>query len=159
MFKIPFDTHKPIVGKASVIINKPAADVFHFIGAQFFENYPKWAADIIEFEPLDGKEAYVGAKARQIRIDQGKPLTSLFVISAYQPVNYVCFKGINADYEDKFVFETGSGEHSTKLTYSFELLNVELFMRPFEKLIRLAIEDGAETTTENIKNLLSDQES
>jgi hypothetical protein len=27
-------------------------------------------------------------------------------------------------------------------------------MRPFEKLIRYAIEDGAETTVENIKELL-----
>jgi hypothetical protein len=29
-------------------------------------------------------------------------------------------------------------------------------MRPFEKLIRSAIEEGAENTVENIKNLVSD---
>jgi len=29
-------------------------------------------------------------------------------------------------------------------------------MRPFEKLIRSAIEEGAESTVENIKNLVSD---
>jgi hypothetical protein len=28
-------------------------------------------------------------------------------------------------------------------------------MRPFEKLIRYAIEDGAENTVENIKNLIT----
>jgi hypothetical protein len=31
-------------------------------------------------------------------------------------------------------------------------------MRPFEKLIRSAIEDGAENTVQNIKSLLSDTE-
>jgi hypothetical protein len=29
-------------------------------------------------------------------------------------------------------------------------------MRPFEKLIRMAIEDGAESTVENIRNLLNE---
>ena len=28
-------------------------------------------------------------------------------------------------------------------------------MRPFQKLIRVAIEDGAENTVENIKNLIT----
>jgi len=43
---------------------------------------------------------------------------------------------------------------STKLTFRFELLELEMFMRPFQKLIRYAIEDGAESTVENIKNLI-----
>jgi hypothetical protein len=43
---------------------------------------------------------------------------------------------------------------STRLTFRFELLEVEVFMRPFQKLIRSAIEDGAENTVETIKNLI-----
>ena len=34
-------------------------------------------------------------------------------------------------------------------------LSAQVFMRPFEKLIRCAIEDGTENTVENIKNLIS----
>ncbi|WP_269144437.1 hypothetical protein [Methylicorpusculum oleiharenae] len=33
-------------------------------------------------------------------------------------------------------------------------MEIELFMRPFEKLIRVAIEEGAQNTVNNIKNLL-----
>jgi len=40
------------------------------------------------------------------------------------------------------------------LTFRFELTEIEVFMRPFQKLIRTAIEDGAENTVENIKNLI-----
>ena len=40
------------------------------------------------------------------------------------------------------------------MTFRFELLELEIFMRPFEKLIRSAIEEGAENTVENIKNLV-----
>ena len=43
---------------------------------------------------------------------------------------------------------------NTRLTFRFELLELEMFMRPFQKLIRYAIEDGAESTVENIKNLI-----
>jgi hypothetical protein len=156
MFKLPFDPNKPISGKADTIIDKPTHVVFNFIGENFFNNYPKWAQDVIEFEPLDGKEIFIGAKARQLRVDQGKTVASTFVTTDYQPSTCLGFKGLCADYQDSYLFEQGESAHSTKLTYTFELLNVELFMLPFEKLIRIAIEDGAEATTENIKNLLSE---
>lgn len=44
----------------------------------------------------------------------------------------------------------------TKLTYRFELLEIEIFMRPFAKLIRVAIEEGAENIVGNIKELLTE---
>ena len=155
MFKLPFDPTKPIAGKATVIINKSVNDVFAFIGEHFFDNYQKWAVDVIEFEPLDGNKVFVGAKARQLRIEQGKEIKSVFQISEYQPLTLLSFKGVTADYRDFYQLERHENEASTQLTYSFELLNVELFMLPFAKLIRIAIEDGAETTAGNIKNLLA----
>ncbi|MEQ1635739.1 MAG: SRPBCC family protein [Methylococcales bacterium] len=154
MFKLPFDTNKPVEGKATVVINKSIAEVFSFIGEHFFENYPKWAVDVLEFEALDGNKAVVGAKARQLRKDQGKEVKSVFQISEYRPLVYISFKGITVDYRDYYLLKTNETESTTQLTYCFELLNVELFMRPFEKLLRIAIEDGAEATTDNIKNLL-----
>jgi len=45
-----------------------------------------------------------------------------------------------------------------KLIFKFDLLEIEIFMRPFEKLIRVAIEEGAENTVEKIRNLITNQQ-
>lgn len=155
MFNLPFDPNKPIVGSAKITIDKSLAEVFEFIGENFFENYPKWAIDLIEFEPLDGHSVYIGAKAQQLRLDQGKEIKSVFQINDYQPLAMLGIKGISSEYRDFYQLENGENILTTQLIYTFELYNVELFMRPFEKLIRIAIEDGAEATTENIKKLLT----
>lgn len=155
MLKLPFDPNKPIIGKASIIIDKSLHEVFFFIAEHFFDNYSKWAVDLIEFEPLDGKTVTVGAKAKQIRRDQGKEVVSIFQVCEYEPRSLMRLKGLTADYQDSYHFEFIQNEGATQLTYSFELLHIELFMRPFEKLIRIAIEDGAETTVDNIKGLFS----
>jgi len=64
------------------------------------------------------------------------------------------FKGITEPYVHSYFLE-GSDQKSTRLTFRFELPEIDVFMRPFQKLIRSAIEDGAENTVENIKNLLT----
>jgi hypothetical protein len=155
MFKLPFDQTKPVTGKGSIQINKPVEEVFHFVGEKFFENYPKWAPEVSEFEPLDGDKVFVGAKARQMRKDQGQEIQSIFEITEYEPFEKFSFKGITHPYRNTYLFESENNKDSTLLTFSFELLELELFMRPFEKLIRSAIEEGAENTVENIKNLIS----
>ena len=151
--KLPFDSSKPVMGEASIHINKSIYDVFSYIGEHFFDNYPKWA-ELIEFEPLDGKQVFVGAKARQIRKDNDTDTESIFQITDYQPHTKLCFQGINAPYKHSYSLEINEKNKPTKLTFRFELLELELFMRPFEKLIRLAIEEGTERTVENIKNLI-----
>jgi hypothetical protein len=42
----------------------------------------------------------------------------------------------------------------TRLTFTFELRRIDLMMRPFEKLIRVAVQDGAERTVRNLKRLI-----
>lgn len=151
--KLPFDSSKPVIGEASIIINKSIDEVFSYIGRQFFDNYPKWA-EIIEFEPLDGNTVFIGAKARQIRQDNGTDTESIFQIIDYQPHTKLSFQGINAPYKHSYSLETHEKNKPTTLIFRFELLELDLFMRPFEKLIRLAIEEGTEHTVENIKNLI-----
>ncbi len=155
MMKLPFDINKPVTGKASIQISKPIGEVFRFVGEKFFENYPKWALEVSEFEPLNGDIVFIGAKARQVRTDQGQEIHSVFEITDYQPPNKLSFKGIEQPYRNTYLFENGDLKDSTLLTFSFVLLELELFMRPFEKLIRAAIEEGAENTVENLNNLLS----
>ncbi|MGZ4969897.1 MAG: SRPBCC family protein [Methylobacter sp.] len=153
--KFSFDLSKPITGEASIEINKPIRDVFSYIGERFYDNYPKWSVEVVEFEPLDGKDVFIGAKAKQTRKDNGTEVESIFEITDYQPFIKLIFKGLTEPYKHSYFLESGEETQSTRLTFRFDLLEVDVFMRPFEKLIRSAIEDGAENTVENIKNLIT----
>lgn len=150
-----FFNSKPVVGKASVKINKPIANVFWYVGEKFFENYPKWAPEVLEFKPLTGKKMHVGAKAQQTRCEQGQTVETVFEISELQPPQKVALTGLDAPYRNIYQLHGDNNNNgATELEFSFEILELELFMRPFEKLIRMAIEEGAENTVTNIKNLL-----
>jgi hypothetical protein len=152
--KFSFDSSKPIAGEASIEINKSIHAVFSYIGEHFYDNYPKWAVEVVEFEPLDGKEVFVGSKAKQIREDNGSKVESIFEITDYQPSIRLVFKGLTEPYIHSYLLESSEQKQSTRLTFRFELSEIDVFMRPFQKLIRSAIEDGAENTVENIKNLI-----
>lgn len=152
--KLPFDTSKPVAGEASIDIDKPLNQVFAFIGQGFFENYPKWAADLVDFKPLDGEQVFVGARAKQIRKDSGEQVESVFAITDYQPETKLALQGLTQPYRQSYLLAIDNRELPTRLTFRFEFLELEIFMRPFEKLIRYAIEEGAENTVEQIKNLL-----
>ena len=43
---------KPVVGRSSVVIRRPAEEVFRFIGEDFFENYPKWSPEVKNLKAL-----------------------------------------------------------------------------------------------------------
>ncbi len=156
--KFPFDSTKPVAGQASIDIDSPLAEVFSFIGDNFFDNYPKWAVEVVDFEPLDGHQVFVGAKARQVRIDNGTQIESIFTITDYQPQVKLMFKGLDEPYQHSYLLEGGQLPSRTRLTFRFELFDIEVFMRPFEKLIRYAIEEGAENTVENIKKLIIEKD-
>lgn len=151
-----FDISKSVIGKAVIEINKPVDYVFIFVGEHFFDNYPKWALEVSVFKPLDGNEVFVGAKAQQIRMEQGQEVESIFEVTEYEPVKIFTLMGVELPYRNTYRFTTCQGSDLTELEFAFELLELELFMRPFEKLIRMAIEEGAEQTVTNIKNLISD---
>ena len=152
--KFPFDSSVPIAGEASIIINNSISEVFCFIGEHFYENYPKWAPEVIELIPLDGNDMFIGAKTKQVREDQGSTNESIFEITNYEPVVKLVFKGLDQPYSHSYILERNDELQSTRLTFRFELSDIEVFMRPFQKLIRASIEDGAENTVNNIKNLI-----
>jgi hypothetical protein len=152
--KFSFDTSKPVAGEASIEINKSIDEVFTYIGEHFYLNYPKWAVEVVELEPLDGKKVFVGAKAKQVRQDQGAIVESIFEITHFQPAVKLIFKGLTEPYTHSYLLESSEQRQYTRLTFRFELAEIEVFMRPFQKLIRSAIEEGAENTVENIKNLI-----
>ncbi|MSR16759.1 MAG: hypothetical protein EXR89_03045 [Methylococcaceae bacterium] len=151
----PFDSSNPVIGEASIDIDKNIHDVFSYVGEHFFENYPKWAVEVVEFQALDSSEVTVGAKAKQIRKDNGQKVESVFEITDYHPDSTLVFKGISAPYRHSYLLVCDEENKPTNLTFRFELLELDVFMRPFQKLIRFAIEEGAENTVENIKNLIA----
>lgn len=153
--KLPFDTSKPIWGEASVDIDKPMPDVFSFVGERFFNNYPRWAVEVVRFEPLEGEKVFVGAKAKQVRIDNEAEIESVFEITEFHPYDTLSLQGVSDPYKQSYLLESSEQNQPTRLTFRFELMELEIFMRPFQKLIRLAIEDGAENTVKNIKNLIA----
>ena len=152
-----FDISKPVVGKAHIEINKPITYVFCFVGEKFFDNYPKWAVEVSEFKPLTGKNIFVGARAQQIRIEHGEKIESIFEIAEFESLKKMTLVGVDSQYRNTYHFTARDEDNLTDLEFSFELLELELFMRPFQKLIRMAIEEGAENTVANIKNLLTDE--
>jgi Polyketide cyclase / dehydrase and lipid transport len=153
--KFSLGSNKPVSGQACVLIEIDAKEVFTFVAENFFLNYPKWATDVVELEPLDGNQIFVGAKGRQVRKDNEALIESIFAIIKYDPYTIFALQGLDAPYRQTYSIEKKALRKNTELTFSFELLEIEIFMRPFEKLIRVAIEDGAEAAVENIKNLLT----
>lgn len=147
---------KSVIGKADIDIERPVNVVFAFVVQDFFLNYPKWALEVVEFKPINDNPMAVGSLARQTRIDQGQRVESTFEVSAIESNRLLELQGLSEPYRYRYLFENLC-EVKTRLTLSFELLQLELFMRPFEKLIRTAIEEGAENSLENIKTLLSNE--
>lgn len=149
-----FDLSKPLIGKAEMEIGKTVADVFDYVGENFFENYPKWALEVIEFEVLQEHRIGVGSRARQVRIEQGQKVESIFEITEFLPMQKLALESVNEDFSEEYDFIEGKTQEEAKLAISFELLHVDFFMRPFEKLIRMAIEEGLRNSLENIKLLV-----
>jgi hypothetical protein len=144
----------PLMAKSSSIIKRPPEDVFGFVGERFFENYPRWSPEVVELMPLSDGPVGVGTMARQVRVDQGRRSESTFKVSVYQPYRRICFEGVSHPYRCDYSIEGLNANRESRLTFEFVLLHLELYMRPFEKLIRVVIQDGAERTVRNLKRLI-----
>lgn len=156
--KLSFGTSKQICGEASVVINVSDKDVFCFIANDFFLNYPKWTPEVVKLQALDGDQVKVGVKGRQVREDDDSQTESIFEIIEYEPYSAFVIQGLSTPYKQTYM-TVGEGKNTqTRLTFRFDLLEIEIFMRPFEKLIRVAIEDGAENTVERIRELVCTQQ-
>ena len=153
MFSFELYKSKSVIGKASIIINRPVLLVYEFVALKFFENYPKWALEVVNFMPINDNPMAVGALARQTRFEQGQHVESTFEVAKLENNQLLELMGLSEPYRHRYLFESPI-EEKTLLTFIFELLELDFFMWPFEKLIRTAIEEGAENSLENIKQLM-----
>jgi hypothetical protein len=148
-----FGTAKPLLGSARTVVERPIDGVFDFVGREFFDHYWQWCPQIVELERLSSEPIGVGAKARQVTLDRAVRSEATFQITEFAPPQTLGLAGITEPFESAYKFEERGGA-ATEIAFSFELLEIELFMRPFVKVIRIALQDGAEQMVENIKQLV-----
>lgn len=144
----------PVIAKARIVIDRPAEEVFHFIGDNFFLNYTRWSPEVKELKKISPGEVKSGTRARQVRVDQGHRSESVFGVTVFIPGQRICFEGISNPYRCDYELQAGADDLTTRVTFTFELPKLEMFMRPFEKLIRVVVQDGAERTVRNLKHLI-----
>ncbi len=149
---------EPVVGRAEIVIRSTPETIFEFIGVGLFSNYPRWSPEVVELEQLSEGEIGVGTMARQVRIDQRRRLESRFQVTKFQVGKCLEFRGVPDPFRCTFDIRATDPATRTNLTFTFEGLELRSYMRPFEKLIRRVVQDGAVRTTRNIKHLIEAQE-
>lgn len=126
--------------------------VFHFVALDFVTNYPRWSSEVVELEPLSEGAVRKGYLARQVRVDQGHRSESTFEVAELEAPRRVCFAGVSDPYRSLYEFDDLGG--ATRIRFVFEVELREARLRPFEKLIRLAVQDGARRTVRTLKLLI-----
>jgi hypothetical protein len=144
----------PIIGRATAVINSSPEAIFDFIGVDFFVNYPRWSPEVVELEQLTDGPVGVGTLARQVRIDQRHRLTSKFRVTEFAAGRRLAFAGVPDPFRCTYDLAESANGQATDLTFTFEGLELRPHMRPFEKLIRHVVQDGAARTTRNLKRLI-----
>jgi hypothetical protein len=141
-----------ISARASILVDSPCQRVYEFVAVNFQRNYRRWSPEVEHLEMLTPGPLRVGSRARQVRVDQGRRSDNTFRVVALEPPRQVHF----AESSDKFrvAYRIDPEGNRARLTFGFELRRVELYMRPFEKLIRAAVQEGAERVVRNIKGLV-----
>lgn len=142
---------------ASTLVASPADRVFEFIAIDFFKNYKRWSPEVVSLQPMSTGAIQIGTTARQIRIDQGRQTEATFRVCAFETGKRIEFQGVTDPFYISYRLESLAGK--TRLTFEFELSRIEFYMRPFEKLIRIAAQDGAERVVRNIKGLIEAENS
>ena len=143
--------------RASALVASPADRVFEFIAIDFFKNYKRWSPEVVSLQPMSTGTVQIGTTARQIRIDQGRRTEATFRVCAFETGKRIESQGVTDPFYISYRLESLAGK--TQLTFEFELSRIEFYMRPFEKLIRIAAQDGAERVVRNIKGLIEAENS
>ena len=135
-------------------IERPITTVFEFVAVEFFDNYPRWSPEVRELEPLDGNAVEAGMRARQVRVDRGRRSETVFRVTDLEPYRRVRFEGVDRPaFAIEYAFEP-LGPARCRLDFTFQLQRLEMYMRPFERLIRKAVHEGSENAVANIKQLI-----
>jgi hypothetical protein len=155
-FNFPTAQSAAVKGAATAVIPQKIDAVYDFVARNFFSNYQRWAPQVVELEPSGPTPIREGIKARQVTLDRGIRCESTFEVSKVEPPRRLVLEGVSDSFRSSYQFEPAVPE-GTSLTFEFEMRELDLSMRPFVKLIRTALQEGAEQTIENLKALLESE--
>jgi hypothetical protein len=144
-------------GRAARDTSVSVERVFDFVAKNFFENYPRWCSQVVGVIPLDSDLVHVGARGRQTTLENGVQTTSTFEVSKFDPPNSFEITGISDSFRGEYKFSK-KNPNETKISFTFELQEMDIAMRPFRKLIERALIEGAQATVENIVVLVEQYE-
>jgi hypothetical protein len=133
------------------VIERPREAVFDFVATEFFRNYPRWAPEVKELAALSPGPLRVGSLGRQVRVDFGRRSEATFRVARLEPGALIGFEGLSMPFTIAYAFAP-FGDH-TRVTLTFQLLRLEFYMRPFERLIRSAARDSVGGTMRQLKRL------
>jgi hypothetical protein len=142
---------------ASILIERPADAIYGCLVDDFERNYKRWSPEVQRLDMLTPGPLRVGTRARQVRVDQGRRTDTTFQVQTLERPRRVCFAEVRDKYRIDYGIEAvgeGPNSGSSRLTFGIQLTRLELHMRPFEKLIRAAVQEGAARTVRNIKQLV-----
>lgn len=138
--------------QASAQIARTAGEVFDFVALGFFEHYRRWSPEVVSLTQTSPGPIRVGTTARQVRVDFGRRTEASFRVSALEPGRRIEFQGMSTPFHVAYWFADRPG--GMQLGFRFELARLELYLRPFEGLIRRVADEGAVRVVGNIKALI-----
>ena len=152
MFKIAAD--RTLVESATVNLNADLHHVFKFVATDFCENYPKWTPDIVTLKRVSEGPLAVGSRIRVVRREGGEIVENELKVTEIVTDRRFSLESLTDPFEMTYQFEACESPPMTILTFTFQLKKIEMVMRPFTKLIRAALRDGAKRSVENVRNLV-----
>lgn len=133
------------------MVERPPQAVFDFVATEFFRNYPRWAPEVRELVALSPGPLRIGSLGRQVRVDYGRRTAATFRVTRLEPCTAVAFEGLTTPFTIDYAFQPW-GAH-TRVSLVFQLLRLELYMRPFQGAIRGAARDSVADTLRRLKSL------
>jgi uncharacterized membrane protein len=77
---------------ATVTVNKPASEVFKFVGTDYFTNHPKWDSRVVNIQLDTQGPVKAGTKGQETRKQGGRNMTYDFEVTEFKPNTVIAFK-------------------------------------------------------------------
>ncbi len=146
-----------ITHKVSVTVAKPSAQVFKFIGTDYFANHPRWDHKVIKEDLLSNKPVAVGTRGQETRRDGKGTASYAFQVTEFKEGSQMAFKatGEHARLSTSYTVTPLDGTQ-TQLGVDFAM-QMTGFMRLFERFMAAGVKNEVDTTLAKIKKLIESQ--
>ncbi len=146
-----------ITRKVSVTVAKPSAQVFKFVGTDYFANHPKWDHKVIKEDLLSNKPVAVGTRGQETRTEGKRTASYAFEVTEFKQGSQMAFKasGEHARLSTSYTVTPLDGTQ-TQLGVDFTM-QMTGFMRLFERFMANGVKNEVDTTLAKIKKLVESQ--